>query len=94
MFLFALLAQVFGEPFKVTTFSDQPGIYFEQIGDVRFINGEWTILVHYNLSAYLQYHVQHERGIGQMHDLCETLTKEQVSCMGVIEQFRERQRES
>lgn len=91
--LLAILAMVTGTPFKISTFSDQPGIYFEQISNVRFVSGEWTILVHYNLSTYLQYHTQHQRGIEKMKSLCESITYEQSSCMGVIQQFNERQKE-
>ncbi|XP_055313219.1 uncharacterized protein LOC129574779 [Sitodiplosis mosellana] len=85
--LFGLFAKIFGSPFNVTTFSNQPGIYFEQIGDVRFITGDWTILIHYNLSNYLQYHTQQLQTIEQMRKLCDEINYEQPSCRAVIEQF-------
>lgn len=94
VFFFGLIAQILGTPFQLTTFTDQPGIYFEQTGDVRFINGEWTILIHYNLSAYFGLQSQHQEGIRKMDSICKTLnyisSTSQPSCVGIVKQFEEK----
>lgn len=40
--------------FNVTSFSHQPGIYFEDKGKVNFIDHEWDIIVYYDLVSYRQ----------------------------------------
>lgn len=86
-----LIAQVFGNKFQVTPFSNQPGIYFEELGDVHFTTGEWTILVHYDLKPYLQLRINHQKSIAQMTEICNKI--DQTSCRDVIAQFKTRQME-
>lgn len=97
LFVIGVIAQAVGTPFDVTTFTNQPGVYFEQTGDVRFINGEWTILIHYNLSAYFELRSQHQQGINKMDKICRTLnfisSTSQPSCVGIINQFNEKFKE-
>lgn len=88
-----LFAQVFGNKFQVTPFSNQPGIYFEELGDVHFTTGEWTILVHYDLKPYLQLRNNHQKSIAKLAETCNKVDMEQASCQEVINQFNIRQNE-
>lgn len=90
LILVGLIAQIFGTPYEVTTFSNQPGIHFEQMSEARFITGDWTVIIHYNLTSYHQYHIHIHKSITEMKKLCDTLLREKVSCQHVIIQFNER----
>lgn len=90
LILIGLIAQIFGLPYEITTFANQPGIHFEQIGSARFITGDWTVIVHYNLTSYHQHHIHNHKNILEMHKLCDTLLREKASCEHVVTQFSER----
>lgn len=57
-------------PYNITTFENQPGIYFESIGEVKLTNNNWNIIVYYNLSSYYAELAAYKRSIGRLTKYC------------------------
>jgi hypothetical protein len=75
--LLGMIALVFGDESKLLNgtlnenitlarFERQPGIYFENKGNLSFIRGEWDIIIYYNLSHYKH---EMESILGCLHQL-------------------------
>lgn len=87
----ALFAQILGNesstPFTITPFHNQPGIYFEELGNANLIHNEWNIIVYYNLENYWRELDGYQNCLKKIEELCNTLTYERTSCQTVIKQF-------
>lgn len=58
-------------PFNVTRFNNEPGIYFDFIGDLKFTNNNWNIIVYYNLTNYDAELCSYRRCINKLETFCQ-----------------------
>ncbi len=56
--------------FQIRPFSHQPGIYFEEFGNMRFQRNEWNLIIHYNLTIYKDTLNQIQRTLIQLKEMC------------------------
>lgn len=75
MLLTTLLTMVSSmQSFQLKQFSHQVGIYFEDVGNVRFQHNEWNLIIHYNLLYY-------EETMASLQELTSDLSK---ACKGDV----------
>lgn len=74
------------KPFSISTFTEKPGIHFEEIGTVNVISNEWNIYVYYNLTNYWEELTGFNQYIETLKYTCEA-TRIIELCDVVLEQF-------
>lgn len=56
--------------FHIQPFTHQPGIYFEELGNMRFQRNEWNLIIHYDLKIYKSTLQQIQNMIISFKELC------------------------
>jgi len=57
-------------PFNITKFVNEPGIYFESFGELKFTNNDWNIIVYYNLTDYYGELTSYKRCLDRLTKIC------------------------
>ncbi|XP_024885827.1 uncharacterized protein LOC112463592, partial [Temnothorax curvispinosus] len=72
-------------PYEVTSFSDEPGIYFEKIGTMQLQENTWKLAIRIEVAAFaIRYH-QLQHYLGRIKNLCDRVKDDnRVICNNIL----------
>lgn len=69
-------------------FPDKPGLYFEGVGTLNRIVGDWKIITYFDLAPIRNEIELFKNGTAALHDLCTVLTQKDM-CNALFKKFNE-----
>lgn len=85
------VTQIFGEPilpYRNEPFVSNPGLYFSNLGNTQLINGNWNIIVYFNLENYNAELTGFKTLIEKLEELCKNKILDQNICKSIQDHLK------
>lgn len=69
---------------NIQQFEHNPGIYFEELGNMHLVNKEWNTIIYYNLSTYHQQLNGFHQCMERLEKLCDKMVTYNFFCRAIL----------